>query len=58
MLRIRHLTKMDAFEDAQFQSAELCQPAQAANSGIAGIGGFVQVVEHLVTVVGTKRQGL
>ena len=45
-----------AAADAKLKVAQLGQPAQAADSGVARIGLFVKVIEQLVAVVGAHGQ--
>ena len=49
---------IQCFGYAHLQTAQLSQAAQTADTGIAGIGFLLQVVNHLVTVVGTDGNGL
>ena len=49
---------INAAGNAQFQSAQLSETAQASQAGVAGVGGLVQVVNHLVTVVGAHDDTL
>lgn len=47
----------DRLCDTHFQSAQFCQSAQAADAGVSRIGFLLQVVHHLVSVVGTHGDG-
>ena len=47
----------DRLCDTHFQSAQFCQSAQATDAGVARIGFLLQVVHHLMSVVGTHGNG-
>ena len=55
MLAISCALFVQRFGYTHFQSTKLCQSAQTADTGIAGIGFLLQVVYHLVSVVGSHR---
>ena len=43
--------------NAHFQATQLSQSTQSANGRVAGVRFFVQIVEHLVAVVGAHGNG-
>ena len=45
------------FMNPPFQSSQLSQSSQSADSSVPGIAFFCKIVEHLMTVIGTHGDG-